>query len=638
MAELHEVEITRDNNLPGVLKGVFLLFSIGGIALVVYYLFNFSIQGRVMVDDGYYYLLIACYLSSVFLIIPAHSKHKAIPWYDLVATALAFGIALYFFLHAWDIVNVGWCPASPLNTALALVLILLVLEAGRRVAGLIYAAVCMIVGFYPVFAGYMPGVLYGFGSSFRETVSLQAFGSEGLLGMPMKVMGDILIAFLIFAGIMIATGAGRFFLNLGLALMGRFRGGPAKVAVVSSGFFGSLSGSIFSNIVATGVITIPAMKRTGYSAHYAGAIEACASTGGGLMPPVMGAVAFVMCAFLSMDYAAVIVAASIPAILFYYGLLMQVDAYAGRIGLKGLPRDELPSLKTTLKEGWPFLVAIVFLVWGLAYQRWGAMSAFYGAGLMFLLSFYRKETMMTPKRIIEAFVTVGRLITQTMAVLLPVGLIVAGLVVTGTAAAYTAAIIDLGRGNVYLILLLGVVACYIMGMAGLMVPAYIFLAVSLAPAVIAVAELNPLAVHLFIIYYTLLAAITLPVAPTAFLGAAIAGAPPMKTAVTAMRLGVVIYFIPFFFVFDPALVLQGSILHTLYLFALCLVGITLIASGMEGYLLKLGRVTLLARPFLVLAGFLIAFPEWKTTIIGAALAASVILIMSLTSKRKLVES
>ncbi|GAJ10219.1 unnamed protein product, partial [marine sediment metagenome] len=188
-----------------------------------------------------------------------------------------------------------------------------------------------------------------------------AFGKGGMLGLPAQVMGELLIGFLIFAGMLMASEAGKFFLTLALCLLGRFRGGPAKVAVLASGFFGSLSGASMANVATTGSITIPAMKRLGYPPHYAGAIEAVASTGGIIMPPVMGAVAFLMTVITGIPYTVIIVAAVIPAILYYYGLLVQVDAYAARAGLRGLPREEIPPLLTTLKEGWPFIIVFIFL-------------------------------------------------------------------------------------------------------------------------------------------------------------------------------------------------------------------------------------------------------------------------------------
>ncbi len=628
------VEVTRYGSLPKAVRA-FLLFAFGGgIGVAVYYTFGFVIGGKVLFDVAYYYLLVGIFLPCVFILMPARKKDKRLPWYDLVQAALALGIGLYLFSKAFEIVNVGWIPPSGLNFAIAFILFLLVLEGGRRAGGFVYLAVCAFFGLYALFASHMPGILWGVSYSFVTTIGFNIFSSEALIGIPLKVVAEILIGFLVFAGILIASGGGKFFLNTALALLGRFRGGPAKVAVVSSAFFGSLSGSVFANIVATGSITIPAMKRTGYPKHYAAAIEACSSTGGVLMPPVMGAVAFVMAMLLAIDYAVVIIAAAIPAILYYFGLLMQVDAYAAKVGLRGLPQEEIPSLKRTLIEGWPFIVVLLFLVWGLLYMRWERLAPYYASGLLVLLSFTRRETMLTPRRIIETLATIGKLITQTMAIMLPIGLITGGLTITGTAPAFTAAIINLGAENIFLILVLGVVTCYFLGMAGLLTAAYIFLAVTLAPAIIQAGGLNVLAVHLFIIYYAMLAVITPPVASGAFIAAGIAGASPMKTAFQAMRLGVVIYFIPFFFIFNPSLILQGPIFETLYLFFLCLLGILLIAAGMEGYLVTVGKIGLWARPLLVVAGFLIAFPGWNTTIIGAALALFVAPIIRIRRKIK----
>ena len=391
------------------------------------------------------------------------------------------------------------------------------------------------------------------------------------------------------------------------------------MAVVSSGFFGSLSGSVFANIVSTGSITIPAMKRLGYPPHYAAAIEACASAGGMLMPPVMGTVAFVMCAFLNIPYATVVTAAFIPSILYYIGLLMQVDGYAAKVGLSAMPAEEIPSLRKTLKDGWPFIFVFFFLLWGLIYMRWEALTPFYASGLLVLLSFARKETILTPRRIIKVLVIVGNMISMAMAIILPIGFIICGLLITGVSVALTSGIIFLGKGNLLFILLLGVLACYLMGMAGMISPAYIFLAISLAPAAIKAGGLNELAVHLFIAYYAMLAVLTPPVAAGAFLAATLAGSSPMRTAVLSMRLGFVKYVIPFFFLFQPALILQGSLLEALYYFVPCLLGVLLIAAGLEGYLVLVGTIGWVARSFFVITGILIAFPEWKTTIIGAAL-------------------
>jgi TRAP transporter 4TM/12TM fusion protein len=620
-----QVTITRYDSLPPVLKICFIFMSTIGVALAVFYVFSFSIKGKTLLNVAYYYLLIAIFSSCVFLILPASKRQKKkLPWYDLVAAALTFVISMYFCLHSWDIAYIGWANPTSFNFVLGLILCPLVLEGGRRMAGPFYTGMCIIFGAYPLFASLMPGIFYGRSFSVVRTIGFHVFGSDGLVGLPTKVVGEILIGFLLFAGVLLASGAGKFFIDLALSILGGFRGGPAKVAVLSSGFFGSLSGSPISNVVATGSITIPTMKRLGYPAHYAGAIEACASTGGVLMPPVMGAVAFITCTLLGREYADVAIAATIPAILYYFGVLMQVDAYAAKVGLKGIPREELPSLRRTLKAGWPFIAVFIFLLWGLLYMRWEMMTPFYASGLLLILSYFSKKTMLTPKRIIDALIRVGTLVTQSMAVILPIAFIVGGLTVTGTSASFAVGLVSLGGGNVLVVLLLGVVACYLMGMAGMMISAYIFLAVTLAPALLQISDLNVLAIHLFIIYYTMLAVITPPVAVAAFIGAAIAGSDPLKTSFQAMRLGVVIYFIPFFFIYNPALIFSGPLSETLYLFGLALLGILLISAGMEGYIWKIGSIELLPRPFLVIGGILITFPEMKTTLIGAILSLAAI--------------
>jgi len=508
----------------------------------------------------------------------------------------------------------------------------LVLEAGRRIGGNIYLFVCLLLAVYPMFADLMPEILYGQSFSFPVTLASSMFGESGFLGLPMKVIGDILIGFLVFAAVLISTGGGKFFLNLALSIVGGFRGGPAKVAVVASGFFGSMSGSIFSNIVATGSITIPAMKKLGYPPHYAGAIEACASTGGVLMPPVMGAVAFVMAELLDVPYADIIIVAAIPAILYYLGLLMQVDAYAAKTGLRGLAKEEIPSFKKTFKEGWHFIVAFLFLIWGLLYMRWEVLTPFYATGVLIILAMLKKESRFNLSGLVNIIEAAGRLIVEALAIILPIGFVVNGFIITGLAPSFIANIVSLGGESPYPILLLGVVICYILGMMGMAISTYIFLAITLAPALV-ILGFDVLAVHLFIIYYTMLSAITPPVAVGAFLASSIAGASPMKTAWQAVRLGVVIYFIPFFFVFNSSLVLQGSPQEALYLFILCVIGIVFIAAGCEGYLLKFGIVRMWARPLLVIAGLLIGFPNlWPSTVIGAVLAVVIVGVMLLTRR------
>jgi len=633
-ATMPKTEVTRYGSLPLPFKVICCVLWAAGIAYFVWYMFGWTPGGYVLEEFTYYYILYLTFSTTVFLALPMRKKDRTrLPWYDIALTALVFGICLYYVLNAYSITRTLWIP--PPNTAalvIPLITLVIALESGRRMAGLPFTIIVLIVGTFPLYAEHAPGILYGFSHSITHIAAEFAYGRLGMLGLPAQTTGEILIGFLLFAGVLIASGAGDFFLKLALAIMGRFRGGPAKVAVVASGFFGTLSGSTISNVVATGSITIPAMKRMGYPPHYAGAIEAVASSGGVIMPPVMGAIAFLLAILTEIPYSHIMVAAFIPAILYYWGLVVQVDSYAARVGLKGLPQEEIPSLWGVLKKGWPFLAVIFFLVFALLYMRWEARSPVFASGLMILLSFTNRETMLTPKRLVATLVVVGSLITYMMAVLFAAAFLIMGIEITGTLTAMTAQIVLLGEESIMIILGIAVLVCYLLGMVGMAIIPYIVLAVTAIPAMATATGIPVLAIHLFVIYYLLTGGITPPVCVVAFTAAAVAGAPPMRTGFTAMRLAIVLYFIPWFFVFNPSLILEGSISRTLYLTAFCLIGIWILASGLEGYLLKAGRLDIWSRVLLIAGGFLIAFPGWMTTVIGFAVSALVVAIVLVTKK------
>jgi TRAP transporter 4TM/12TM fusion protein len=622
-----QTDPTRYRILPLPLKALFVLFTVIGVGLGIIFILGINISGWVMINSAYYYALFALFESLAFLIMPMRAKDaNRLPWYDWLLALFAFLGFLYLFANAWPISQQGWLPAPHmLGHAVALMLCLLALEGGRRMAGWPYVLICAVFYVYPIIADHMPGILWGISYSFPEVTSFIAFGSQGMVGLPGMVIGDILISFLLFAGILIACGGGKFFLDLSISLFGRFRGGPAKVAVLGSGLFGSLSGSPISNVVGTGSVTIPAMMKTGYPNYYAGAIEATASTGSVIMPPVMGSVAFIMSVLVGVDYATIIVAAAIPAFLYYFGLLMQVDAYAAHAGLRGLPKKEVPSVLSAVKNGWHLIFVLVFFVFGLLYMRWEAITPIYASGILFVLSFLHRQTKMDLKKILFMVEVIGRLIAQTIAILLPAAFILTGFTLTGVSAAFVGGIMQMSGGALVPILLLGVVASFILGMIGL--GGYIFLAVTMAPALV-VLGLDEISVHLFILYYSLMSLITPPVAICAFLGANIAQSKPMKTAILSTRLGIVLLFIPFFFVFNPALVLRGdSYLTSLVLLLKCIAGISVLAGGLEGYLFAVGKIRKWERPVLVAGGFAIAYPGgWAVTAGGGLLLLAVVLL------------
>lgn len=622
-------EVTRLGDPFSWQSIVFVVLCVSGLAIGAAYIFGVTWNNQPLLEGQYYWIFIGCFTAAAYIALPAFPSHKKMPVYDMVAAIAALAICFYFSAHAWEIVQAGWT-----NNIMGTIIWLLMLELARRSGGIPFLLVVLLLGLYPLVADYFPGLLMGIPYDFDRMMAAHIFRAEGMMGITTKIVAEIILGFLVFAGVLIATGAGAFFIDLANAGFGRYRGGPAKVAVVASAFFGSLSGSVFSNIAGTGSITIPTMKKAGYPGHYAGAIEACASMGGVVMPPVMGAIAFVMAITIGVDYATVLIAAIIPSLLFYFGLLLQVDAYAARTGIKGMTEGQLPSARRVLKRGWPYLLVMIFLVWGLLYMRWEYYAPWYASILMVGLSFLQRETRMTPKRIYETVREIGILVTQTSAIILPIAFVVSALTITGVTGAVTSGLVGLGDGNIYLIILFGVLACFVMGMAGLAIVAYIFLAVTLAPAIIEIGGLNTIAVHFFIVYYAMLSAITPPVGAAAFLAATIAGARPMQTSFTAMRLGVVIYFVPLFFLFQPALVLQGDLTPLVYILPSIIIGIMLICAGFEGWLLGAGQVRPMLRLPLIGAGFAFSFPGLTTTIIGGIVSALLIAAVWLDNRRQ----
>lgn len=611
-----EPDITRLGGAFSWQSLLFVTLITAGLFTGIVYIFGLTWDGQRLLEGQYYWIFIGLFTAAAFIALPGRAGLKHVPFYDVAAAFIAMGISFYFSTHAWDMVQAGWS-----SVPLGVVMYVLMLEIARRSGGIPLFLVALILGLYPLVADYFPGLLMGIPYDFSQMIEAHVFRVEGMMGITTKIVAEIVLGFLVFAGILIATGAGDFFIDLANAGFGRYRGGPAKVSIAASSFFGSLSGSIFSNIAGTGSITIPTMKKVGYPPHYAGAIEACASTGGVLMPPVMGAIAFVMAITIGVGYSTILLAAIIPSLLFYFGLLLQVDAYAAKTGMTGLPKSELPSARKVLKRGWPYILVLAFLVWGLLYMRWEYYAPWYASILMIVLSFFNKRARLTPSRLYNTVRQIGILVTQTSGIILPIAFVVSALTITGVTGSLTSGLVTMGGDNLYLILLMGVLACFVMGMAGLALVAYIFLSVTLAPAIIEVGGLNTIAVHLFIVYYAMLSVITPPVGTAAFLAGTIAGAKPMRTSFTAMRLGVVIYFIPLFFLFQPALVLQGDLTPLLYILPSIIVGIILISGGLEGYLLGVGTVKGYLRLPLAAAGFAVSFPSFNTTLVGGVASA-----------------
>ncbi|WP_417839568.1 TRAP transporter permease [Tritonibacter scottomollicae] len=623
--------------LPGqtLIRAIVMAMGALGVIMAINQQFLLNLFGFQPLGNAYLYYLIGIFLAVTFLVLPVSTLNpRRLWWINPILAVAALISAGWLGMHGLDIIQKGWeYDAPPMADLMASVLIVLVLEGVRRAGGPILLVTALLFGCYPLYADYMPGFLWGTEYSLTGTIRAHVLGVEAIIGIPMQVVAELVIGFVIFGAVLVATKGSDFFMELASALLGHSRGGPAKVAVMGSGILGSLSGSVISNILTSGPFSIPTMRRVGYPAHYAAAVEACASTGATLMPPVMGTVAFVMASFLGVQYSSIVIAAVIPALMFYVALLFQVDMYAARRGLKGLPRSEMPAIWPVLKSGWPYLLSLVVLIYVLMGLRMEARSPYYAAVVMLVATAFNKDTRLTLDRAKALLLDISTNIASLVAVLAGIGLVVGGLSYTGVAGAFSRELLLYAGGNTALMLIAGAVTSFVLGMGMTVTACYIFLSILLAPALVQ-AGLNPIASHLFILYWGMLSYITPPVALAAITAANVAGSKPMQTGFHAMRLGMPLFVLPFIFVYDPALIMEGTWLQIIERVALTLVAIWAITSAFEAWIYKVGRIGVLSRVAFGVGGVLILFPELATSLIGAAVLLAVIVINLGLGRRK----
>lgn len=587
------VEAVRYRSLPPFWGAVLMVLTIGAIGLALNQVMNLGFfVGKTMLDSSYLYVLVALLASAVFLLIPASasSPRDRVPVLDVLLFAATIGVFAYYAWNGLRIVEEAWEFAAP-DVAIWIGALgwLLLIEATRRAGGTAVAVVVALFSVYPLVSDMMPGPIAGLGQDLRTTIGFHFTSSESVMGIPVRAFGELVIGFVMFGAALQYTGAGHFFNNIALALFGAVRGGPAKVAIFASGLMGSVSGSVVSNVLTTGVVTIPAMKRTGFSPAYAGGVEACASTGGVLMPPVMGATAFIMASFLGVPYTTIAIAAVVPSVLYYFALFVQIDGYAARNKLEGLPPADLPSVRETFKAGWHYIFVFVLLVWMLLVLQREALAPFYATALLLVINQFSKAYRLDRAKLTALIKGIGGALAELAALLAGVGMIVGALSVTGLAGTLANDLVFLAGNNVYVLLVMGALTSFIFGMGMTVTACYIFLAIVLAPPLVA-AGFDPVAVHLFMLYWGMISFITPPVALASFVAAGLAGAPPMKVGLQSMRLGSIMYVLPFFFVLNPALILRGEPLQVLIVVVTAVIGILLIAAAFEGWLIGIGRL------------------------------------------------
>lgn len=624
---------TAASELPKPLKWLTGFAAVGSAFLAMDSLRLFSeaplLDFIITVQNHYYYALMGLLLPLCFLLNPSFKSPKSY-YLDAVLAISACGACIFFFINAETMLDFGWEFAAPDYAVWAsYVLWILIMEAVRRSGGWILFFLVFVFSLYPIFAESLPGPISGMASTPAETASYHVMSIESILGLPFRAFAQLVIGFLIFGIALQQTGGGRFFINLAFAIFGHVRGGSAKVAIVSSGLMGSMSGSVITNVLTTGQMTIPAMRDNGMEKEYAAGVESCASTGGVLLPPIMGSTAFVMATFLNVPYTTVALAAGIPALLYFFGLFVQVDAYAARKGLVGTPKDQLPSLAETMKQGWYYIAAFMVLIFLLVYLQREAVAPFMATGLLLVLNQFSSEHRWDIKQAGSFLVATGKLLMDLLTIMAGVGLIVGALSVTGLSGTLVNDLLYLAGDSTLLLLLMGAFSSFLLGIGMTVTAAYVFLAIVLAPALIQ-GGLEPMSVHLFILYWGMLSFITPPVALGAFAAASIAGSSALATGFTAMRLGSIIYFIPFFFVLEPAIILSGAWHEVLLATAKVAVGIVLIASCLQSYLIGVGFldrpgvIGIAGRVLMAIGGGLIALPVTDVINIGLGQVALIV--------------
>lgn len=573
-----------------------------------------------------------------------------VPLYDWLFFVAAVACSLYLPI---TLASLTFRIGSPnlIDVAVGTTMVLLILEAARRAMGPVLPIIVSVFILYAIFGQYAPGVLKHPGNSWPGFISHVYMTTEGIYGIPVLVVSTFVFHFVLFGTIATRMGLGQFFIELAQSIAGRFAGGPAKVSVLSSAMFGTISGSAIANTVTTGALTIPAMKRIGYKPHFAGAVEAAASTGGQITPPIMGAAAFVMMEFLEVSYVTVILAALVPALMHYIGVFTIVHLEARRLGLKGLPAEEIPRLSTVLKNGWMHLIPLIVLITIIVRGHTPFLAAFWGITACIVVGFLNPKKRLTLRTLFEAFQLGAKYALAVGAAAAAVGIIVGVVTITGTpfriSFMVTQAATTLSEGIEALLpfglftldqlilffSLIFIAVCCVALSAGIPTTALYIIVASIAAPVVVQFGVPPIAAHLFVLFYGVLADITPPVCTSAYAAGGIAGANPFKTGMTAFRLGNAKALVPLVFVYSPSILLVVDSFtwqEFLVAFIGCVIGVMSLGAALTGYLLA--PMPYWERALLAAAAILLIAPGIDSGLVGLALASPVLLLQVLAHR------
>ncbi|MCG7334255.1 TRAP transporter permease [Sporosarcina sp. ACRSM] len=585
-------------------------------------------------------------LALIFILFPARKKpgvkRNKVPFYDVLLSILAIGVGIYWPLLIDELVlRVG--RVSSLDLIVGILAILLTLEAARRAVGIPITIIASAFLVYAFFGPHFPGFLAHRGQDLESIVQLMFFTTDGILGTPISVSATFIFVFLLFGSFLVKTGVGNYFNDLAVVLAGRSIGGPAKVAIFSSALQGTISGSSVANVVGSGSYTIPMMKKLGYRKEFAGGVEAAASTGGQIMPPIMGAAAFLMVEFIGgITYWEIAKAAAIPALLYFTGIWIMTHFEAKRVGLSGMSEDQIPDRKATLKKIYlllPILGIIVFLLIGIPTMK----AALLGIVLTIIVSAFDKSTRLGLKDMIHALVDGARTALAVAAATACAGIIVGVVVKTGLGLSLATGLINAAGGNILLTLIFTMFAALVLGMGSPTTANYVITSTIAAPAIITLLMLdNPdatvpivvaVSAHLFVFYFGIIADITPPVALAAFAASGISGGDPIKTGVVSAKLAIAAFIIPYMFVFNPAMLMMGASLpEILWVVTTAIIGMIAIGAGMIGYWYR--KCNWIERLLAVVTGLLLIYPETISDIVGLAMFVGLFTVQWLSRNKE----
>ena len=607
-----------------------ILVTVVAVSMSLFHLYTAGFGLLLAIKQGAVHL--AFTLALVFLLYPISQKasKERIPWYDFLLAGAGVYAALYLVIF-FDALTARAGLPTTMDLVMGFLTIALLLEATRRISNPVLPIIAVVSLLYCYFGRYMPDMFAHRGFNIPRIVNHMYLGTEGIFGVPLGVSSTFVFMFILFGSVLEKTGMGRFIIDLAMALAGWSTGGPAKVAVLSSGLMGTISGSSVANVCTTGMFTIPLMKSVGYKPYFAGAVEAVASTGGQIMPPVMGAGAFILAQFLGVPYIEVAIAAIVPALLYYFAVMVQVHFEATRLGLQGLPRNQLPALLPLLKSQGFLLIPLIAIIYFLLAGYTPLKAAFNGIVVSYVLSFLNKETRLTPVRLKEAFEAGARGAIGVACACACVGMVVGMATLTGLGLRIAGAIVTLAGGKLLPTLLLTMCASILLG-TGLPTTAnFIVTSMMAAPALLQFG-VPPMAAYMFVFYFGIAADLSPPVALAAYAGAGIAGADPMKTGFTAFKLALAGFLIPYIYVYNPMLLLidyhplefgQAVVTAMIGVFLLAMATIGFYKAQMAWYL----RILAMAGALLLL------IPGTKTDLTGLAILAAIHVLQTMKAKK-----